>query len=657
MLADLHIYVVPVDLWRSHLRSADNAVIEKTVSAGYVRVHPDVSIYNLREEIEAQLGNEDIIPKEFIFLKSVGRCLTKVKLRQEYSTKVKHFLPPHAYLPEIFLLEALPEWRECYTSRSSSEHSESRNWNAYKPVPPIRDGVYRNHVSVQTGNWKVERHPVRSPINKYSIGTQTNGVLYKSPSIPKLHSETPIKTSHESQSTQTYYRSPIQTPIMPKNSDIAVQTMRVQSPEQRWRNYAVQTEEYVEESMFLVGTPPVQNSYLPPVSATPPRTPSPKYIDEDAERRRLEELRRLREEEERRRRALEEELRRQRELEELERLKRRKTPELIKQSPIPPIQPEPKPEPEPEPKPNLSLQSAPKQRSPTPPPSNPTPPPPPPRLPPSPPTPEPSPSQKIVELKHKDPPLEKPNESIIPNPKKIETLHKPEPEPETLPTQPLPTSSRKSNKKEQVHTTVKRTPTPPPPSPRLDKVNEKNRLLAELQRIREEREEIELKREELMRKCKLLHSKFTNRRDQAKNIWKQKYYEQKKKTPPIEEKCAKLKLELESTHKRLMIQMEGREKDGRKLNLDKPSEHMNLRLQATRTQHFIDDLHRKIENIKMKLTAEMKLRHQAETEQRALRAELTQKKINVTLSRNQRLEQLKTQDALPSHRSPITTSR
>lgn len=77
---------------------------------------------------------------------------------------------------------------------------------------------------------------------------------------------------------------------MPKNKDFAVQTIPVQSSEQPWRNYAVQTEEYVGKPMFVPGTP-IQQNYLPPVSATPPRTPSPKYTDEDAERRRLEQLR------------------------------------------------------------------------------------------------------------------------------------------------------------------------------------------------------------------------------------------------------------------------------------------------------------------------------------------------------------------------------
>lgn len=63
----------------------------------------------------------------------------------------------------------------------------------------------------------------------------------------------------------------------------------------------------------------------------------------------------------------------------------------------------------------------------------------------------------------------------------------------------------------------------------------------------------------------------------------------------------------------------------------------NFKIQATRLQHEIEDLRRRVEHAKMKLTGEIKLRNQAETELRALRAELIQKKINLTLARNSHL--------------------
>lgn len=43
------------------------------------RVFPDATVSSLREEIESQIGFE-IIPREFVFLKCVGRCFTRVEL-------------------------------------------------------------------------------------------------------------------------------------------------------------------------------------------------------------------------------------------------------------------------------------------------------------------------------------------------------------------------------------------------------------------------------------------------------------------------------------------------------------------------------------------------------------------------------------------------
>lgn len=41
------------------------------------RVHPEGTLSSLREEVDSQLGPESV-PRDYIFLRSVGRCLTKV---------------------------------------------------------------------------------------------------------------------------------------------------------------------------------------------------------------------------------------------------------------------------------------------------------------------------------------------------------------------------------------------------------------------------------------------------------------------------------------------------------------------------------------------------------------------------------------------------
>lgn len=53
-----------------------------------------MKLCDLRESIEQSCGHEDYFPRNFIFLRSVGRCLTRVKSRQESELKVKNYRPP-----------------------------------------------------------------------------------------------------------------------------------------------------------------------------------------------------------------------------------------------------------------------------------------------------------------------------------------------------------------------------------------------------------------------------------------------------------------------------------------------------------------------------------------------------------------------------------
>ena len=57
-------------------------------------VSPNMKLCDLRESIERSCGHEDYFPRNFIFLRSVGRCLTRVKPRQESELKVKNYRPP-----------------------------------------------------------------------------------------------------------------------------------------------------------------------------------------------------------------------------------------------------------------------------------------------------------------------------------------------------------------------------------------------------------------------------------------------------------------------------------------------------------------------------------------------------------------------------------
>ncbi|KAK3592157.1 hypothetical protein CHS0354_019448 [Potamilus streckersoni] len=224
-------------------------------------------------------------------------------------------------------------------------------------------------------------------------------------------------------------------------------------------------------------------------------------------------------------------------------------------------------------------------------------------------------------------------------------------------------------------------PSPPPPpigSPktrqtsaeRRRKKGEKEKLLRELEAAREARHAAERQREELVKKAKQMQSKTQSRRNHAKldsrgkaarDLWKKRYFDEKKKTIPLDEQCNKLRHELDIIHKKLISTLEGPKEKATKLQEIKPSlksaslgtSPNNYKIQATRLAHELEDLKRRVENSKMRLTGEMKLRNQAETELRALRAELTQKKINLTLSRNSHL----TAFAPPAADIPFVTPR
>ena len=138
--------------------------------------------------------------------------------------------------------------------------------------------------------------------------------------------------------------------------------------------------------------------------------------------------------------------------------------------------------------------------------------------------------------------------------------------------------------------------------------------------MRQERFEAERRREELVKRAKQLQGKSQNKRNQgtltstlthgeccvfvcdvvlpqetfvvqsfilklhtsldkshahwitARDVWKKKYFEEKKKTPPLEEQCTKLRQELDQLHRKIMSTLESKtEREGRRQPPDKPS--------------------------------------------------------------------------------------
>ncbi|XP_016521329.1 spermatogenesis-associated protein 1 isoform X1 [Poecilia formosa] len=157
----------------------------------------------------------------------------------------------------------------------------------------------------------------------------------------------------------------------------------------------------------------------------------------------------------------------------------------------------------------------------------------------------------------------------------------------------------------------------------LDFLSNREALLEEIKMVREERKQLEWTRQQLLRKGKDLLAQNRHRRNQARDSWKKKYFETKKTTAPLEEHLRNLRQELELFHNKVLHQLQAREKARRQ---GRSSEKNELIIQIMKESYEVDNLRRKVEDAKMKLITETKLRKQAATELRDLKTELAQKK-------------------------------
>ncbi|XP_029004693.1 spermatogenesis-associated protein 1 [Betta splendens] len=154
----------------------------------------------------------------------------------------------------------------------------------------------------------------------------------------------------------------------------------------------------------------------------------------------------------------------------------------------------------------------------------------------------------------------------------------------------------------------------------------RNKVIEEIKLVREERKQLEWTRQELLRKGKDLLALNRHRRNQARDTWKKRYFETKKATAPLEDKLRNVRQELETFYNKLLHQLQARDNRGKPKRQGRTSIKNGLIIQIMTESHEIDNLRRKVEDAKMKLVAEMKLRKQAATELKALKAELAQKK-------------------------------
>ncbi|NWI55686.1 SPAT1 protein, partial [Calyptomena viridis] len=157
----------------------------------------------------------------------------------------------------------------------------------------------------------------------------------------------------------------------------------------------------------------------------------------------------------------------------------------------------------------------------------------------------------------------------------------------------------------------------------------KKKMAEQLQEMKTNRKQMEKTREELIKKAKGLLEQNKLRRYQVRQEWKKKYFETKKATVSLEDTLNKLRQDLELYHQKVLLHLEARESRKRPNNTTNSKNYTII--QITTVQHELDQLRRKLDDRKMKLVTEIKMRKQAASDLRALRAELTQKKIHSAL--------------------------
>ncbi|KAM7287516.1 hypothetical protein ISCGN_031207 [Ixodes scapularis] len=161
------------------------------------------------------------------------------------------------------------------------------------------------------------------------------------------------------------------------------------------------------------------------------------------------------------------------------------------------------------------------------------------------------------------------------------------------------------------------------------------RLQKKLDGLREERLFCEAKREDLLRRAKFLQNKTTSTRDQARDMWRRRYAEERKTTPKLEEECSRWRMELERLHRELLAKVEGELRVTGYPRLEQPSNKLSYKIVIAKIIQEIEDLKRRLDYTRISLGAEVRLRTHAEREVKNLREDLLKKKIQVTLTKKE----------------------
>uniref|UniRef100_A0A8B7W4U2 Spermatogenesis-associated protein 1 n=1 Tax=Castor canadensis TaxID=51338 RepID=A0A8B7W4U2_CASCN len=153
-LVELHVFYVPEGSWNYKLNTISIEVINKFISAGFIRVSPQLTLQALRERLGEFLG-EDAVAEKFLFLKCIGNNLAVVKKKQESELKLESFAPPYALQPELYLLPVMDHLGNIYSPSSVVTLEEQQADNDVAKV----DVTIHRPVSVTLSKEELGREP------------------------------------------------------------------------------------------------------------------------------------------------------------------------------------------------------------------------------------------------------------------------------------------------------------------------------------------------------------------------------------------------------------------------------------------------------------------------------------------------------------------
>lgn len=169
-LVELHVFYVPEGSWNYKLNTISIEVINNFISAGFIRVSPQLTLQALRERLGEFLG-VDAVAEKYLFLKCIGNNLAVVKEKQESELKLKSFAPPYALQPELYLLPVIDHLGNVYSAatvtldeRQSDNDTTEINGTIHRPDsvtlskdepgdPSLLENTWKDYTNQEEGDF------------------------------------------------------------------------------------------------------------------------------------------------------------------------------------------------------------------------------------------------------------------------------------------------------------------------------------------------------------------------------------------------------------------------------------------------------------------------------------------------------------------------